>query len=114
MRKIICLTVVLTSLICVSCATFEVGNLNPKKRRAEYISQHPNSRFRVSIESGNLVIGMTQVEVVASIGSGWKINRTTGSYGVHEQWVLPHNSVRDSRYAYLYFENGILVSWQSR
>jgi len=114
MRKILYLTVILTSLICVSCATFEIGNLNPKKRRAEYLQSHPQTKFQAKIQKGELALGMNQHEVVASIGSNWKVNRTTGSYGVHEQWVLPHNSSRDRRYAYLYFENYILTGWQSR
>ncbi|HCT94321.1 MAG: hypothetical protein A2X19_08035 [Bacteroidetes bacterium GWE2_39_28] len=49
-------------------------------------------------------IGMTSDMAAASIGSPIKINRTTGSWGIHEQWVY------HSRY--LYFENGKLTSWQ--
>ena len=39
-----------------------------------------------------------------SIGHPKDINRTTGAWGVHEQWVYNKR--------YLYFENGILTSWQ--
>ncbi|HOW20878.1 MAG TPA: hypothetical protein PLH74_04885 [Tenuifilaceae bacterium] len=49
-------------------------------------------------------IGMTKEMARASIGGPSSINTTTGSWGVHEQWVYNNK--------YLYFENGILTSWQ--
>lgn len=52
-------------------------------------------------------IGMTQLEVLnSSWGKPNHINKTTGSYGVHEQWVYGGNN-------YLYFENGILTTIQN-
>ena len=51
-------------------------------------------------------IGMTKEEAENSTwGSPKKINKTTTSYGVHEQWVYSSNR-------YLYFENGKLTSIQ--
>ena len=47
---------------------------------------------------------MTPRMVIESIGSPNDINKSTGSWGVHEQWVY--------RNKYLYFENGKLTSWQ--
>ena len=32
------------------------------------------------------------------------INKTVGSWGIHEQWIYSSH--------FLYFENGILTSWQ--
>ena len=49
-------------------------------------------------------IGMTAAMARLSIGSPMEINRTTGSWGVNEQWVYKNR--------YLYFENGKLTSWQ--
>ncbi|WP_405225740.1 hypothetical protein [Dokdonia sp. Asnod1-B02] len=49
-------------------------------------------------------IGMTKDMTKLSIGRPLDINRTTGSWGVHEQWVYKNR--------YLYFENGELKSWQ--
>lgn len=49
-------------------------------------------------------IGMTADMARLSIGSPLEINRTTGSWGIHEQWVYKNR--------YLYFENGKLTSWQ--
>ena len=49
-------------------------------------------------------IGMTDEMARLSIGSPLEVNRTTGSWGIHEQWVYKNR--------YLYFENGKLTSWQ--
>jgi len=54
--------------------------------------------------SHNLKRGMKEGEVTAAIGFPDDVNRSTGSWGVHEQWVYGSN--------YFYFENGILTAWQ--
>ena len=52
-------------------------------------------------------IGMTQEEVIASSwGKPQSVNRTTGTWGTHEQWVYGGKN-------YLYFENGTLSSIQN-
>ncbi|MCK5215497.1 MAG: hypothetical protein KAR05_09100 [Candidatus Omnitrophica bacterium] len=58
------------------------------------------------ILKANIAIGMTREQVLVSWGEPDDINRTGGGYGVHEQWVY------DRSETYLYFENGILTSWQ--
>jgi len=50
-------------------------------------------------------IGMTREMAMESWGYPEDINRSVGSWGVHEQWVYSNNR-------YLYIENGILTSWQ--
>lgn len=53
-------------------------------------------------------MGMTrEAALLSSWGRPERVNRSTGAYGVNEQWVYPghHN--------YLYFENGILTSIQN-
>lgn len=52
-----------------------------------------------------IMIGMTKEMVLDSWGDPKDINRSVGSWGVHEQWVYGNNQ-------YLYFENGKLTSWQ--
>lgn len=47
---------------------------------------------------------MNQQEAILAWGTPLKINTTTGSWGVHTQWVYKH--------AYLYFENGVLTTIQ--
>lgn len=58
------------------------------------------------ILNGKLFTGMTKEMVIESIGKPDDINKTTGPWGVHEQWVY------DKKNMYVYFENGKLTSWQ--
>ncbi|MFZ3064741.1 MAG: hypothetical protein WA277_05615 [Nitrospirota bacterium] len=60
-----------------------------------------------AIKKHSIVMGMTKEQVKLSWGLPIDINRSVGSWGVHEQWVYG----RYSR-TYLYFENGKLTSWQ--
>lgn len=58
-------------------------------------------------KSEGVRIGMTKDEVLASNwGQPKSINKTTSTYGTHEQWVYGGNN-------YLYFDNGILTSFQN-
>lgn len=50
-------------------------------------------------------IGMTKDMAIESLGQPSDINKSVGSWGVHEQWVYGEE--------YLYFENGILTSYQN-
>jgi hypothetical protein len=50
-------------------------------------------------------IGMTQEQVTLSWGKPERINQSVGPWGTHEQWIYGHT--------YLYFENGVLRSYQS-
>ncbi|GAH38631.1 unnamed protein product [marine sediment metagenome] len=51
---------------------------------------------------------MTKEQVEVSWGKPRDINKSVGSWGVHEQWIYR----KFSHSTYLYFENGILTSWQ--
>ncbi|PKG41466.1 hypothetical protein, partial [Psychroflexus sp. MES1-P1E] len=48
--------------------------------------------------------GMTKKMALISLGSPNDINKTVGSWGVHEQWVYKN--------LYLYFESNKLTSYQ--
>jgi len=65
------------------------------------------ARDKAAKKSQGVRIGMTKQDV---LGSNWgkpnHINKTTRSYGVHEQWVYSGNN-------YLYFEDGILTTIQN-
>jgi hypothetical protein len=54
------------------------------------------------------VLGMTDTQVIeeAALGKPLRVSRSVTAAGVREQWVYPGS-------LYLYFENGILVSFQS-
>jgi hypothetical protein len=51
-------------------------------------------------------LGMTADQARAAWGRPSDVNRTIGSWGVHEQWVYGYSS-------YLYFEDGVLTSIQN-
>lgn len=61
------------------------------------------NRWRRSSDS-NVYLGMTSTELRSKWFRPDDINRTVGSWGVHEQWVYSN--------VYFYFEDGILTSWQ--
>lgn len=56
------------------------------------------------VRDGVISLGMTCQQVRLSWGPPDDVNRTVGSWGVHEQWVY--------RTQYVYFEDGIVTSWQ--
>lgn len=56
------------------------------------------------IRTRQIRIGITPCLALASWGRPERVNRSVGSFGVHEQWVYPS--------AYLYFEDQVLTSWQ--
>ena len=58
------------------------------------------------IIKGYVETGMTKKMCIESWGEPDDINKTSSSYGVHEQWVYGNNS-------YLYFEDGILTTIQN-
>ena len=74
--------------------------------KRDRIVERFGSRFGYLIASGKYAIGMTPEMVRASLGSPNDVNRTVGSWGVHEQWVY------DKKDLYIYFENGKVTSFQ--
>jgi len=78
--------------------------------RQEYVKNHHalSKRTKNDILKGLIRIGMTKEQATASWGRPQDINRSVGSWGVHEQWIygeFPHST-------YVYFDNGKLTSWQ--
>jgi predicted membrane protein len=60
-------------------------------------------------EGRKIGVGMTNVEVIYSLGYPDDINSTTNSYGVSEQWVYG-SPIYDGQYVYL--EDGVVTSYQ--
>ncbi len=79
-------------------------NLSNKK---EKFSSGTFSRKEL-ICKGSVFVSMTKEEFLVGHSLPEKNNRTTGNFGVHEQWV--YGSLSDAQY--YYFEDGILKSWQ--
>jgi len=64
-----------------------------------------SSNIQNLIKQGEIQIGMTGEQVLLSWGHPDRINKSVYSWGIHEQWVYG--------YTYLYFEDGILKSYQT-
>ncbi len=56
-------------------------------------------------------IGMTEEQAIESWGKPSNMNTTAMANYIQEQWVYRLNSYRAN---YLYFENGILTTWQTQ
>ncbi|MDR0658815.1 MAG: hypothetical protein LBG18_07795 [Mediterranea sp.] len=80
--------------------------LSEEKERKDLILKKFGATKGKLILEGKVRIGFTAEMCRYSWGEPRGINRTTGSYGVHEQWVYGSSS-------YLYFENGILTTIQN-
>lgn len=87
---------------------FNCDNLNEELLNVFYF-KYPatkwSKRVLKAIKEGNVLIGMTKDQVRASIGLPSDINRSGGTWGLHEQWVYGSS-------LYIYFENGRVSSWQ--
>ena len=88
----------------------EYSNLNEQQKRS-FLKNHEGYDVSTvnAILNGKIRIGMTKDQVIYSWGRPNDINRTVGSWGIHEQWVYDRG---DYNSQYLYFEDGILTSWQ--
>lgn len=75
------------------------------KRKNEIIIKYGKSISDL-ILSGKVRIGFTKQMCIESWGMPEDINKTTGNYGTHEQWVYGNGN-------YLYFENGKLTAIQN-
>jgi hypothetical protein len=77
-----------------------------KKRRAALTEKYGSQEIAEKIMANKIWLGMTDKMARESWGNPNEINRSVGSWGVHEQWVYKKKDT------YLYFENGLLTSWQ--
>jgi hypothetical protein len=74
------------------------------KLEKKYIKKYGQKTYN-KLKEGYYWIGMNREMATISLGSPKDINRTFGSWGVHQQWVYENR--------YLYFENGKLTSYQN-
>lgn len=75
-----------------------------KRQRENRIKSFP-ADIQNCIKNKQVQIGMTEEQVILSWGRPKRINESVGRWGRHEQWVYSDST-------YIYFENGILTSWQ--
>ena len=74
--------------------------------RALDLRRKYGSEIAGRIINNQIWLHMTAEMAIDSMGSPDSVNRSVGSYGVHEQWVYGST--------YLYFKNGQLDSWQEK
>jgi len=77
-----------------------------KNKRKAILTHKYGASLANLILQGKVRVGMTKNMCTESWGEPSDINKSSGSWGVHEQWVYGMSS-------YLYFENGILTSIQN-
>jgi hypothetical protein len=76
-----------------------------RKKREAAIAKYP-PKMQVLIRERRIQVGWVPDAVVLSWGRPEHINRTTYSFGVHEQWVYNMRT-------YVYFEDGKVTSIQN-
>jgi len=81
----------------------KIKKANEVNRLASLTSKFGQTAAKKILEK-KIWIGMTKEMAVESWGMPQDINRTVGSFGIHEQWIYGNT--------YLYFEDGKLTSWQ--
>lgn len=129
--------ILVLGLICLFTINCLTTPAQMNKARIKFVQTHPFllsgerdpkllSRIKEAILNGEVILGMNIMQVEASRGLPLSINTDTGEWGTHSQWVYVgieanprmHTSKKewrlDRKYAYIYFENGIVISWQSR
>ena len=91
-----------------------------KKNRAERLKtvageRRANILKKYGMKTGTLIlenkieVGMTKQMVIAALGNPIDKNITTNRFGVNEQWVY-----RGGRYEYVYIDDGIVSSFQTK
>lgn len=78
------------------------------KERKVYLINRYGAKIAEKILNRQIWLGMSDKMLIETIGKPVDINRTVGSFGIHEQWV--YGSIQNTEY--YYFENGKLKSWQ--
>jgi len=99
-----------------------------KKDRRHYVNLHLELSpvVKYAILNGEVLLGMTYEQVLASRGLPLYVNNPLGDQGIPVQWVYIDISkneriqtsikewVLDQKYAYIYFENGVVIRWESK
>jgi len=75
-------------------------------REKEYIKKYGKYTYE-KLRNGQYWLGMSDEMARISLGDPDDINRSVGTWGVHEQWIYREYNL------YIYFENGKLTSYQN-
>lgn len=85
--------------------------LEQATRRLQYLEAHPDlsPAVKKAIYHGEVVPGMTESDVRASIGEPDQIGTTDTDHGSREQWDYKTGSPGKE---HLFFDDGTLTNWQ--
>ena len=83
--------------------------IRAREKRLKALTEKYDESVAIRIMLGFYWNGMTTEMARESLGSPDEINKSSGTWGLHEQWVYSEGR---SKTIYLYFENGVLTSWQ--
>ncbi|MBE3109693.1 MAG: hypothetical protein IMZ46_04120 [Acidobacteria bacterium] len=86
-----------------------------QKSKVKFFRENSGITYEVkqAILANELLIGMTEQEVVAAIGRPDDINRSTYSFGTTAQFCYDsYGDFARAKYSYVYFENGRVTGWQ--
>lgn len=80
-----------------------------KERRADYLSANPDTPdlIRIAIQAGVATPGMTEAQVIASMGEPIRRNLTQTARTSRWQFVYRYGSGRQH---YVYLENGVVIA----
>jgi len=81
-----------------------------KANRLDFLTDKFGRENAFGILNKKYWIGMSENMALESLGKPEEINRSSGSWGIHEQWVY---KMINNKNLYLYFENRILKSFQN-
>jgi hypothetical protein len=78
--------------------------------RQRFVAAFPEMRSEVksAILAGEVCMGMTEDQVIASIGQPNRITRDTSPFGTSTQFGYFETG---NKYGYVYFEDGKVTSW---
>ena len=119
MKRIVMVMLTVLALVCHTPSKKEKDlsmakqlELEQTTRRLRYLEAHPELLpvVKKAIWHGDVVPGMTESDVRASIGEPDQISSTETEHGTREQWYYKTGSPAKE---YLNFDDGTLTSWQS-
>jgi len=99
--KITCLIILIMAIGCLQMS------------RKAYVDTHVlDDSTKANILAGHITFGMTEEQVLASWGGPWNVVKSVGQWGEISEWTYGAAG-SGTAIAYLYFENGVLASWQN-
>jgi len=102
-------------VLCAGCASFKSSKEYWKGVHEKYIADHPDIAPEVAeaIRRAEILMGMSEAEVVASIGRPHTINRSTLTWGTRAVFAYqnPNLSPLRPKYTFVYFRDGHVTSW---